>query len=119
MFSSASPFSPASRRNPYPNPALVVKACPLAIKPAEIAQLTARFLQLNANRDPSTAEVARALYDILIQPAEHQIATKSRLLIIPRGVVWNVPFAALQPAENQYLADQHTVSHAISIFNTE
>lgn len=97
------------------SPALVVKAYRLAIKPAEIAQLTARFLQLNANRDSSTAEVARALYDILIKPAEQQIATKPRLIIIPDGVMWDVPFAALQPAENQYLADQHTVSHAISI----
>ncbi len=80
------------------NQVLVVKAYPLAVKPAEITQLA-----------------ARALYDILIKPAEHQIATKSHLLIIPDGVVWNVPFAALQPAENQYLTDQYAVSHAISI----
>ena len=97
------------------NPTLVVKAYPLAIKPAEIAQLTARYLRLSANRDQSTTEVARALYDILLKPAQPQTATKSRLLIIPDGVVWDVPFAALQPSENQYLADQQTVSHAISI----
>lgn len=97
------------------NPALVVKAYSLAIKPALLAQLTARYLQSSANRDQSTAEVARALYDILIKPAESQIATKSRLIIIPDGVLWDVPFAALQPGENQYLTDQHTVSHAISI----
>ncbi len=80
------------------NPALVVTAYPLAIKPAEIAQLT-----------------ARELYQVLLKPAEPQIATKSHLIIIPDGVVWDVPFAALQPAENQYLADHYTVSHAISI----
>src|SRR5688500_6827366 len=80
------------------NPALVVKAYALAIKPAEIAQLT-----------------ASELYERLLKPAEPQIATKSHLMIIPDGVVWDVPFAALQPAENQYLEDHVTLSYAISI----
>jgi CHAT domain-containing protein len=110
--------SPSGSRKRFPrasNTALVVKAYPLAVKPAEIAVLTSRFLQLIGSRDPSSAEVARELYHVLFAPAEQQIATKSRLIIIPDGVVWDVPFAALQPAENQYLVDQKTLSYAISI----
>ena len=80
------------------NAALVVKAYPLAIKPAEITQLT-----------------AGELYDALLKPAESQIATKSHLIIVPDGVMWGLPFAALQPVDNQYLADQKTLSYAISI----
>ena len=96
-------------------PALVVNAYPLAAKPSQIAELSTRFRQSIANRDQSSAETARQLYDILLKPAEPQIETKSKLIIVPDGVVWDVPFVALQPAETQYLIDRKTVSYAISI----
>ena len=92
-----------------------VNAYALAIKPAEIAELASRFLQLLATKDPSWMQVARDLYDVLLKPAEQQIATKAKLIIIPDGVLWDVPFAALQPLPDQYLIDQKTLSYAISV----
>ena len=37
------------------------------------------------------------------------------MIIIPDGVLWDVPFAALQPSPDQYLIDQKTLSYAISV----
>ena len=75
-----------------------VKAYALPVKPAEIAQLA-----------------GRNLYDVLVKPAEQQIAGKSRLIIIPDGVLWDISFAALQPSQDQYLVDEKTLSYAVSV----
>ncbi len=75
-----------------------VKAYTLQVKPAEITQVA-----------------ERNLYDVLVKPAEQQIAGKSRLIIIPDGVLWDIPFAALQPAPDQYLLEQKTLSYGISV----
>ena len=94
---------------------LAVKAYPLSIKPGETTELARRFLQLLATKDPASVQVAHDLYEVLLRPAEQQIATKSKVIIIPDGVLWDVPFAALQPSPDQYLIDQKTISYAISV----
>ena len=94
---------------------LTVKAYPLSIKPGEVTELARRFLQLLATKDPASVQVARDLYEVLFKPAEQQIATRSKLIIIPDGVLWDVPFAALQPMLDQYLIDQKTLSYAVSV----
>ena len=94
---------------------LALNAYLLSVKPAELSELSARFLQLLATKDQSSVQAARDLYDVLLKPAEEQIATKSRLIIVPDGVLWDVPFAAVQPSADQYLVDQKTLSYAISV----
>ncbi|HKU74499.1 MAG TPA: tetratricopeptide repeat protein [Pyrinomonadaceae bacterium] len=76
---------------------LEVKAYPLSAKPAEITQKIAGFRQSIDN-----AVAARELYDLLLKPAETQIAEKSKLIIVPDGPLWDVPFEALQPASVTY-----------------
>ena len=88
---------------------LEVKAYTLVTPRAEIAQKVASFRQSIDN-----SSVARELYDLLLQPAESQIALRSRLIIVPDGPLWDVPFEALQPAENKYVIDQASVSYAVS-----
>ena len=94
---------------------VVVKAYPLSVKPAELAEHNARFLQLIASRAQATPAAARELYVLLLKPAESQIATKAKLIIVPDSIVWDVPFAPLQSADNQNLVDQKTLSYAISV----
>lgn len=91
-----------------------VNAYALAIKPAEITELARRFLHLLATKD-SSVQVARDLYDVLLKPAEQQILNRSKLIVIPDGVLWDVPFAALQPSPDRYLIDQKTLSYSISV----
>ena len=65
-------------------------------------------LQLNVYKlSPTRAELAgklvsRELYDQLWKPAEAQLAGKSKLIVIPDGPLWDVPFEALQPASLSY-----------------
>lgn len=94
---------------------LLVKAYPLTVKPAELAERNTRFLQLMVSRNQAATTTARELYDLLLRPAESQIATKAKLIIVPDSTVWDVPFAALQSADNQNLMDQKVLSYAISV----
>jgi len=57
---------------------------------------------------------ARELYDILLKPAESQIAQRSKLVIVPDGALWDVPFEGLQLSDDRYVIDQASVSYAIS-----
>jgi tetratricopeptide (TPR) repeat protein/CHAT domain-containing protein len=94
--------------DPLPRSVLLdVKVYSINTPRQEIAQKIAGF-----SIDNSVA--ARELYDLLLRPAESQIASKSRLIIVPDGPLWDVPFEALQPAEGKYVIDQAAVSYPVS-----
>jgi CHAT domain-containing protein len=73
----------------------------------DIAQKIATFRQ-------SIDNPAAELYDILLKPAESQIANRSKLIIVPDGPLWDVPFEALQPSDDKYLVDQASISYTLS-----
>jgi CHAT domain-containing protein len=60
-------------------------------------------------------DAGRELYDILLKPAETQIAEKTKLIIVPDGSLWDLPFEALQPMEGKYVIDRASVSYASSL----
>lgn len=80
------------------------------------AMLDVRVYALNTPRSEIAEKIVRRsndnalagheLYDILLKPAELQIAQRSKLIIVPDGMLWDVPFEAL--------IDQASVSYAIS-----
>ncbi len=57
------------------------------------------------------------LYQLLIQPIADLLPTKpdSRIVFMPQGALFFVPFAALQDASGNYLIQNHTVLTAPSI----
>jgi tetratricopeptide (TPR) repeat protein len=66
------------------------------------------------NQSIDNPVAARELYEILLKPAESRIASRSKLIIVPDGPLWDVPFEALQPADDKYVIDQAAVSYAVS-----
>ncbi|MCA1577358.1 MAG: tetratricopeptide repeat protein [Acidobacteria bacterium] len=92
-----------------------LKVYPLDVKHHELASRVRHFEQLLSSRADNFHELARELYELLLQPAEDQIALKTRLVIVPDGLLWRLPFEALQPAEDRYLVDQAQVSYAPSL----
>ncbi|HEV8431322.1 MAG TPA: tetratricopeptide repeat protein [Pyrinomonadaceae bacterium] len=86
-----------------------VKVYPLNTSRREIAEKIAAFRQ---SIDDSAA--ARELYDILLRPAETQIGEKTKLIIVPDGQLWDVPFEALQIAPEKYVIDRASISYAPS-----
>ena len=86
-----------------------VKVYTLNTSRNEIAQKISSFRQSIDN-----PVAARELYDTLLKPAESQIAQRSKLIVVPDGPLWDVPFEALQPAADRYVIDQASVSYALS-----
>ncbi len=92
-----------------------LKVYPLEIRHDELTSRIRHFQQLLTSRADNFHEPARELYELLVKPAEDQIALKTNLVIVPDGILWRLPFEALQPAEDHYVVDQMQVSYAPSL----
>jgi CHAT domain-containing protein len=59
----------------------------------------------------------RSLYDQLIAPIAQDLPTKpdDRVIFLPQGELFLVPFPALKNAQGKFLIEQHTISTAPSI----
>jgi CHAT domain-containing protein/tetratricopeptide (TPR) repeat protein len=96
-------------------PTISLRAYPLNIS---YVQLTAVVDELQTALVGQNENVARSLqraYDILLRPAAEQFKGKSRLIVVPDGVLWKVPFEALQPGAEEYIIDQFAVSYTPSL----
>ncbi|HZL25884.1 MAG TPA: CHAT domain-containing protein [Acidobacteriaceae bacterium] len=67
------------------------------------------------SRDPGFAGAAASLYQLLVGPAAKDLAGKRRLIIVPSGELWHLPFQALQDSAKHYLIDDFSVSFAPSL----
>jgi CHAT domain-containing protein/tetratricopeptide (TPR) repeat protein len=92
-----------------------LKVYPLEIRHDELTARVRHFQQLLSSRADNFHELSRDLYDLLLKPAEDQIALKTKLVIVPDGLLWRLPFEALQPAEDHYVVDSMQVSYAPSL----
>jgi CHAT domain-containing protein len=90
---------------PKDEPALRVHD--LAVTAQELRQQVLSFRQLAARSQASRTEfdsLARGLFELLLGPASVQISRARRLLIIPDGPLFFLPFAALRQ-DGRYLAE--------------
>lgn len=92
-----------------------LKSYRLDVRHDELASRVRHFEELLASRAGNFYELARELYDLLVKPAEDQIALKTKLIIVPDGLLWRLPFEALQSTEDHYVLDQMQVSYAQSL----
>jgi CHAT domain-containing protein/predicted negative regulator of RcsB-dependent stress response len=95
--------------------AVGVKVYPLEIKQKDLADRVARFRQMLSTSDNSFSKPAHELYGLLVKPAAAQLRGKTRLLIVPDGALWELPFQALQTPQNRYLIDDHIICYAPSL----
>ncbi len=94
---------------------LNLKVYPINTQGGGLIQKANKLRQMIANRSPVFANLARELYDVLIKPAEQQLHGKQTLCIIPDDYLWDVPFQALQPNDDQYLLEDHAIYYAQSL----
>jgi CHAT domain-containing protein/tetratricopeptide (TPR) repeat protein len=80
-----------------------------------LADAAENFRRQIAERDLSVKESAQRLYDHLIKPAENQLRGVDKLIIVPDGALWNLPFQALNRGHDHYLLDDFTISYAPSL----
>ena len=94
---------------------LMLKAITVNVSEKKLATLVNEFRQSIAGRHPVFSAFARELYDLLIKPAEPYLQGVNTLRIVPDGILWDVPFQALQGANGHYLLENYAVSYAPSL----
>lgn len=81
----------------------------------ELNKRIERFRQMLAGRNVLFASESRLLYDAILRPATQQLANKTNLTIVPDDGLWELPFQALQSAENHYVLDDAGISYSPSL----
>ncbi len=93
----------------------LLTAYTLKIKQSDLANRVALFRNRLANTDVGINRPAHELYELLLGPARSILKNKTNLIIVPDGVLWEMPFQALQPAFNRFLIEDCSVSYAQSL----
>lgn len=73
------------------------------------------FVSRLTQRDLRVREAARDIHSLLVEPVARELAGAKTLLVVPDGVLWRVPFAALSDARHRWLIEDHSVVYAPSI----
>lgn len=92
----------------------VLRVYPLGVLPSDIAKRTRAFRDVITTQS-AFADDARSLYDVLLKPAEEQLKGKTTLCIVPDGILWELPFQALEPRNGRYLLEDYAISYAPSL----
>jgi CHAT domain-containing protein len=90
----------------------------LVINTRESIGVRGRGITVLERVDETTpSQRVQQLYQLLIQPIAELLptASESRVIFIPQGQLFLVPFAALQDAMGKYLIEKHTILTAPSI----
>lgn len=91
------------------------RAYPLEISGVELGDKVSEFRVRVAHPEGVLRKQARDLYDLLLRPAERQLAGKKTLVVVPDGILWEVPFQALMPTADRYLLQDSLIYYAPSL----
>lgn len=94
---------------------VTLKVYPLGLTAKKLAEESESFRQKVAERDLSVKTPGRQLYDKIIKPAETQLRGVNKLIIVPDGVLWDLPFQALYRGQGGYLLEDFAISYAPSL----
>jgi CHAT domain-containing protein/tetratricopeptide (TPR) repeat protein len=95
--------------------AAVLRSYRLDSTPAQLARRCRQFREQLAARDLDFTRAARALYDLLLGPAAAQLRGRTRLVIVPDGPLWELPFQALRSPAGRALIADDAISYAPSL----
>ena len=85
------------------------------IERADVEKRVKAFRTALAERTLAWQKPAHELYDLLLQPAEKFWKGTTRLILVPDGPLWELPFQALLNTNNRPLLEDFTVSYAPSL----
>jgi CHAT domain-containing protein len=83
----------------------------------QLDALADQFARQVATRDLGFAANARKLYDLLFVATqiEPMLNGKSRVVFVPDGPLWRVPFQALQTPRDTFLIEERAIAYAPSV----
>jgi CHAT domain-containing protein len=80
-----------------------------------LAKEVLAFREQLAKRDLEYRTAAAALYRKLLGPASAELRGKSTIVLVPDGVLWNLPFQALVRPDGTHLLERQTVFYTPSL----
>jgi CHAT domain-containing protein/tetratricopeptide (TPR) repeat protein len=80
-----------------------------------IADRAAKLLDSIISRGDGYEPLARELYNLLLKPAAAHLSGKTRLVIIPDGALWSVPFQALLNDRQRFLIEDYALAYSPSL----
>jgi CHAT domain-containing protein/tetratricopeptide (TPR) repeat protein len=86
-----------------------------AVSRQQLGERVAQFRKQLANRELGFRASAASLYRVLFGSAGADLARKRRLVIVPDGMLWDLPFQALVDPAGRYLLDDAAVTYAPSL----
>ena len=87
----------------------------LPITRRELVPKVQSFRQLIVDKNLDYKESAKELYRMLIASLAKHLKNRDNLIIVPDGVLWELPFQTLIYAENKHLIEDFTISFAPSL----
>jgi CHAT domain-containing protein/uncharacterized protein HemY len=92
-----------------------VRAYTSPIKRAELTSQIEAFRRQLAGRDLGFRASAAKLYELLLKPAQAQLAGKTNLVIVPDDKLWEAPFQALLTGSHRFLMEEAALAYAPSL----
>ncbi len=106
-------FVLSSKRNG--TDAVDLKVYPIVITREELGRLVEDFRDRTSDDKHVYIPQAQELYRRLLTPAAAQLKTCSKLVIIPDGPLWELPFQALRTENERFLIEEHSLSYVHSL----
>lgn len=87
----------------------------IAATKRELLHDVGSFRERLANPNIWEEKASKRLFDLLLGPARELIATKTKLVVVPDGILWDLPFQALKQPNGKYLIEDYAVLYAPSL----
>ncbi|MCC7186124.1 MAG: CHAT domain-containing protein, partial [Acidobacteria bacterium] len=92
-----------------------VQVAKLPLSTPELGRMAQRVAQQIGSRDVSFSQSSKELRAVLFGGLDTWLARVDQLIVAPDGVLWQVPFQALQDSTGRYLIEQMNVSYTPSL----
>jgi CHAT domain-containing protein len=92
-----------------------LKSYTLPITRNDLTEQVTAFRQQLARRDLTFRATANKLHELLIGAVRAELQGKRTIVIVPDGVLWELPFQALTDTNGHYLIQDHAISYAPSL----
>lgn len=87
----------------------------IPIPQKDLIERVQAFRGLIANRDPGFQKAATELYQLLLLPAVTEISAKTKLVLAPDAILWELPFQILKSEKGRFLLEEHALSYTPSL----
>lgn len=92
-----------------------LKTYEIKISQQELTKTVIAYRNQIAKRNPAFLNIAKQLYNLLLSPVIPQLREIQSVIIIPDGILWELPFQALMSEKDRFFLEDVAVSYAPSM----